>query len=449
MFQELLKSIKIVQYKLEDFCGERIPTIEEKVKAFFGIEPDNPLELKIDDEGVLCLPDEKCSSCGGKLREDGKNKKKVRLPYSGKKEVFLKRYECSKCGRKITTPLPDYENGKHHATCLRTLSGMIRGLFSTPLRKVKEILFLTRGISPSHESIRQYEMNFGREYEKIPGTNRGSGIYCHDEQYVTIDGEEHYRFALKDAITGEILGDEINDDKKQDSVYLFWKKHLVDRYIKAIVTDMDKMYPALIKQLERDICEKKDLPLNECEILHQMCIFHAERWFSREVHQALSSINTWKGKYQENYDNEKRVFWLLFSLDNQERMKYHLGRLRTDWRLWAKNVINDSDTTLKDKAKIMFDFIYRWRARYHPRIAKVLESLDEKWDNLTLFYEHPEIPKTNNSIEHHYALTNPERVKRRFKTDIGLELHLKCKAFFNRLLPQLYPNLSNLNSLNS
>lgn len=447
VFQRLIKSIKIVQYKLDDFCGEHIPSIEEKARALFGIEPDNPLELKIDDEGVLCLPEDKCPKCGGKLREDGKNKKIVMLPYSGKQEVFLKRYECGKCGNKITTPLPDYEKGKHHASWIQTMSGMLRGLFSIPLRKVKEILGMTRGIAPSHETIRQYEMKFGREYEKLPGSLDDSGIYCYDEQYLDVNGVERYRLALKDATSGDTIAEEIAKDKQAGTVYLFWKKHLLNRAVRAIITDMDKTYSGLIKELEMDIARKRNVSLDESRILHQFCVFHAEKWFSREIHETLCSIKTWKGKYQENYDNEKRVLWLLFSLDNKERTEYHLGRLREDWRNWVKSVIDDPDSALKDKARRMFEFISRCRHRYHPRIAKVLESLDDKWDNLTLFYDYPEIPKTNNTMEHHFALTNPERVKKRFKTDLGLHLHLNCKAFFNRLSTRNHYDFDNVGSL--
>jgi len=292
-------------------------------------------------------------------------------------------------------------------------------------------------------------MRFGREYEKLPAASQDSGIYCYDEQYLDLNGVEHYRLAMKDATTGDTIAEEINKNKQRDTVYLFWKKHLLDRTVRAIVTDMDKMYSGLIGELERDISRKTNAPLDKCRIMHQLCIFHAEKWFSKEVHQTLLSINTWKGRYQENYDNEKRVLWLLFSLDNKERSEYHLERLREDWRHWSKHVINDINGTLKDKARTMFDFIFQCRHRYHPRIAKVLERLDEKWDNLTLFYDRPDIPKTNNTIEHHFALTNPERVKKRFKTDIGLHLHLNCKAFFNRLGARNYHDFANIRSLTS
>ena len=104
----------------------------------------------------------------------------------------------------------------------------------------------------------------------------------------------------------------------------------------------------------------------------------------------------------------------------------------------AKKVIANTEGSLKDKARKMFDLIYNWKGRYHPRIAKVLDGLNERWNNLTLFYLYPEIPKTNNVIEHYFAETNPERIKKRFKTDVGLDLHLKCKAFFKRLLPDVY-----------
>ena len=94
-------------------------------------------------------------------------------------------------------------------------------------------------------------------------------------------------------------------------------------------------------------------------------------------------------------------------------------------------VIHDREKTLKEKARRIFDYIYRWYLNYHPYISQQILWIHTHWDNLTHFYEHYQIPKTNNMIEQHFSKTNPGVVKHSFKNPNNLENYLFAIAAYH------------------
>ena len=106
VFEKTLKAIKAAQFNLDDFSGERKPTLDEKVRKVFGMKPHSPLSLEVDDQGVVGLSDMKCVKCGSEdVVENGTNPRTVDLPYSDSETVRLRRYLCNSCGEDFTTPL--------------------------------------------------------------------------------------------------------------------------------------------------------------------------------------------------------------------------------------------------------------------------------------------------------------------------------------------------------
>ena len=106
MFERTLKAIKAAQFNLDDFSGDRKPTLDEKVRKVFGMQPHSPLSLEVDNKGVVGLSDMKCVKCGSEdVVENGTNPRTMDLPYSDSEEVRLRRYLCNSCGEDFTTPL--------------------------------------------------------------------------------------------------------------------------------------------------------------------------------------------------------------------------------------------------------------------------------------------------------------------------------------------------------
>lgn len=277
---------------------------------------------------------------------------------------------------------------------------------------------------PSHEIIRQWINEVGERYRANTATTEGSGIYCYDEQHIRIKGIRHYRLTLIDALTGEIINEKIVRNLTWDNIKDFLLISLKGKKVLAIVSDGNPQYDSILKEIT------KELNLQE-EILHQLCVFHALKNFSKAIHNAIRDIKKRKLGHTTNYKNMKNTMKLVFNLDNKKAVEKYLERLPENHQKAFLRVINDDEKTLKEKARRLFDYIYRWHLNYHPYISNEVQWIHKHWDNLTLFYEHPQIPKTNNAVEHHFANTNPKLVKRTFKSPQSLESYLFVIAAHN------------------
>lgn len=298
----------------------------------------------------------------------------------------------------------------------------------TTLRKVRDFFGWLVGIHPSHEIIRQWVNEVGEDYQKTRDVTKGSGIYCYDEEYLRIKGVRHYRLALVDAITTETVNEKVVKELSKDNIKDFLVTSLSGKKVLAIISDGDPQYDNILK----DITEELDL---QEEILHQLCIFHALKSFSRAIHKAIKDIKRRKLGYTTDYKNLKNTIKLTFSLDNRKTMKKYLKRLPENHRKTFLKVIHDKEKTLKEKARRIFDYVYRWHLNYHTYISLQILWIHTHWDNLTHFYEHTQIPKTNNVIEQHFSKTNPKTVKHTFKNPKSLENYLfAIAAYHNKKL---------------
>ena len=65
---------------------------------------------------------------------------------------------------------------------------MLMRVSGTALRKIRKFFGLLAGVCPSHEIVRQWTDEVGRDYQKSRTVTVGSGIYNYDEQYLRIKG---------------------------------------------------------------------------------------------------------------------------------------------------------------------------------------------------------------------------------------------------------------------
>ena len=300
---------------------------------------------------------------------------------------------------------------------------MLMRIKGTTLRKIRDFFEWLTGIRPSHEIIRQWVNEIGEEYQKNRTVTAGSGIYNYDEQYLRIIGVKYYRLAFLDAITGETINEMVVKELSKEIIKDFLIQSLKGKNVLAVITDGVPQYDEILKVIARELgLEKK--------ILHQLCTFHALKNFSKAIQDAIKDIKKRKLEYTTDYKNLKNTIKLTFNLDNKEAIKKYLKRLPEGPQKAFLKIINDKDITRKEKARNIFDYIYRWLPSYHPSISNQILWIHNHWDNLTHFYENSLIPKTNNNIEQHFANTNSRIVKRTFKTPSGLENYLFAMAAY-------------------
>lgn len=294
----------------------------------------------------------------------------------------------------------------------------------TTLRKIRDFIEWLVNVRPSHEIIRQWVNEVGEEYQKTRAIIDGSGVYCYDEEYLRIRGVRYYRLALVDTVTTETVNEKVVKELSKDNIKDFLVISLKGKKLLAIITDGNPEYDNILKDVTRELNMQE-------EILHQLCIFHALKNFSHAIHKAIKDIKRRKLGYTTDYKNLKNTIKLTFSLDNDKVTKKYLKRLPENHRKIFLKVIHDKGKSLREKARRIFDYIYRWYLNYHPYISQYILWIHTHWDNLTHFYEHRQIPKTNNIIEQHFSKTNPEIVKHTFKNPNGLENYLFAIAAYH------------------
>ncbi|MGC9060623.1 MAG: hypothetical protein ACP5JR_05260, partial [Thermoplasmata archaeon] len=62
------------------------------------------------------------------------------------------------------------------------------------------------------------------------------------------------------------------------------------------------------------------------------------------------------------------------------------------------------------------------------RLRKELEKMADRFEDLTWYLVDERVPMTNNRVELYYRITQPERVKKRFKNKASLDGVLKFFA---------------------
>ncbi len=126
--------------------------------------------------------------------------------------------------------------------------------------------FLDRlvGVRPSHETVRQWVIEVGENYRQSKEKTRGSGIYCYDEQYLRIKGRRHYRLTIVDAVSGEVVNEQVVKDRTDENIKNFLVTSLSGKKVLVIVSDGDPDYDNILIEVQRELNLVED-------ILHQLC----------------------------------------------------------------------------------------------------------------------------------------------------------------------------------
>jgi len=418
MPEELPGKIRSVQLRLDDFI-KGVTTVTEKIDRVFRNTFNDGLKYDFCAGKVLRLEDEDCLKCGSRnLSRNGTNEKTLE---NGVK-IRLQRYYCKFCDDSFTTPVEGYSEHNHYRDKTIDDTAKIR-TENTSLRKIREIYELIKDKAPSHETIRQWMGKIRKKFEEEKKITKGSGIYSYDEQYLKIDGKKAYRLAIKDVISEDTVNEKIVDKLTKDNIENFLLDSLKEKRLTALVTDGDPQYDDILKNIAREL-EIDD------GIIPQLCIFHALKGLSKAAAKARKATKNRGLGYPTDHSNLKDTIKLVFNLDDEKKRNKYLERLPEDHKTNFQEIINDERKTLKQEAREIFDFKYVTRTTYHTDVVEKIEWIDEHWDQLTRFYEYEDIPKTNNTVEHHFSSRNPRLIKKAFKTKQSLENHLCATTYF-------------------
>ena len=355
-------------------------------------------------------------SCGTKMVHNGFDY--VRKKGFGKAKVG--KQICSRCKK------------QHHEE-----KSFFKDLLSKWLKNIVNFVTHLRGHEVSWEGISQ-TMNFlipksGEALRKLFNENieqfkyeqENYIIVNYDEQHPKSGRNQKYRLTLLNYKTGNVLADELFEDKADITIELFLRNNLDVTKKLVVITDCDRRYPEIFKSIWGK------------NFVHQKCLLHLNKLICTDFSKNISLQNLYKKYLLLNifYNRDRELKYL-------ERLLNRSKDNNFDWKV-ERNIFyafvrkGEQKRRRKGKslvqrklykAKELFE-LYLSQIHLFPKNAqKRLLMIKNNWKYFTAFYAVKDCPATNNAIENFYSTSLKTDRKKQFRTDKGIENHMKIAA---------------------
>lgn len=169
------------------------------------------------------------------------------------------------------------------------------------------------------------------------------------------------------------------------------------------------------------------------DIEHHLCTFHIMRDLMADAIKVINKnrrkIKTLKKSIEKNKTKIKRLKTSKAKkvvMKKIQKLKKELRSYKREQKEW-KNTIERISKIFKadtpDKARRRFNIFFNNIKSLNPIIAKFISNLKNKFEKTINHIGRNDIPPTNNMLERFFGITIPQNLKRRFRTDKGLEIH--------------------------
>lgn len=374
----LNSNINFIQLKLYDFSDEKIDQekiISERLNKNPKIENTNQ-KLILDENNTFKYDNPICPVCGShKIIKKGtitKNKQNINGNITKFRE---QQYQCKKCNKKFgirNNPL--IKNNKQYLQEIIDKIPEIMKIGYQSLRKISKYFQIFLGIQISHQTIR----NWSNQNHEETITNKEfeySGYYLYDEQFLRLNGVRHYRLTLYDAILNIPVSERIVRRRIPKNTKKFILDSTANKPFICLTTDLFPMY--------RNIAD-------EIEVKHQLCTFHLFQTINHKL-KVYCRRNKINGKARDHiYENANELKNCFRQNSKQEAIN--------QFKQYLQNY--------RAIPVVLKDFI---RKHIIMHFHRYVEHLDDE-----------NIEKTSNKVENYYRQTNPEKIKKLFKTKNGI-----------------------------
>ena len=402
----LNNNMGFIQLKFFDCADKNIDQekiISERFNKVPNFENTNQ-KLFLDENNTFKYDNSICPNCGAyKIIKKGmitKNKQNI----NGKTTEFKEQqYQCKKCGKKFgikNNPLIG-----EHKQFLQEIIDKIPGIMKIgyqSLRKISKYFEVFLGIRISHQTIKNWS---NKNHEETINNEEFeySGYYLYDEQFLKLNRVRHYRLTLFDAILNVPVSERIVRRRIPKNTKKFILDSTKNKPFICLTTDLFPMY--------RNVAD-------EIGVNHQLCTFHLFQTIHHKlkVYCRRNKINGKERDYiYENAQELKDCFRQNSTKEAIEHFKLYLQNYRAI-------------------PVVLKDFIRKHIINHFHRYVQHLD--DEN------------IEKTSNKVENYYRQTNPEIIKKLYKTKNGIltfldyqmknwtEKHLKIKYSYKILQTQ-------------
>jgi hypothetical protein len=383
-----------------------------------------PLNLVFYEE------DSCCPICNGKSIKNGRRTRFI----NRNKPVKIQKYRCldKKCNNFFETNLEKIvPKNSNYAYKIRyePVELLLIDYFS--LEKISEEIKSRHGCKPCRQTILNHKIEVYRNHyeskikEELKYSNEElSGVYGYDEQFPSVNGESRVRLALLDVNTNIILNQWVVKEFKTETVEKFLNMSLKDKRIETIVTDGYSAYDQIIGDLNAK---------------HQLCTFHIMHNLMTDVikiqNRIKRKIKTKQKKIQEKTNKIKHTHEKKRKKETVKEIKLlkievrELKREQKEWEKIIERISNIFKADTAKKARTRFNILFNNIKHLPQIIGKFLNKLKKKLEKAINHITFDNIPSTNNKKERHFGVTLPGFLKKRFRTDEGLEMHLKFTEY--------------------
>lgn len=258
-------------------------------------------------------------------------------------------------------------------------------------------------------------------------------IVNYDEQHPKRGRIQKFRLTLLNYETGVPIAEELFDNKNEETIEAFLKKHLDTEKELIVITDCDRRYPAIFKKLWGN------------KVIHQKCLLHLNKLVVADFGRNTTLLNEYN-KYlilDIFYNRKKELKFLEKLLKKQEKKRFESAKEKNDWVKQAKqkfrDYVKDLENARRRKCKNLtqrklcnamknFEKLWEQKLLFPKNARKRLEMIKENWKYFTAFYHVKGCPATNNKIENYYSTSLKTHRKKQLRTDRGIINHMKLSA---------------------
>lgn len=393
----LINNMSDKQFKLTDF----VKNLEGKILESEKSKPEK-ITVYEDAEGVWNYDIPFCSHCNS--RKVIKHDTVSRILYGEnnvKKEVFIKRYKCKKCGRTFQVEFENYEPYSHFPKHIKEDIVESEESGRSSLRKLVKDQKTYKNFNISHETIRKY-LKVDTPLYYLNTEVELSDYYGYDAQWFPIDKKWEFRLVLFDLVNNVPVAEKICKKEDSKTVKKFIENSIPPHKRKAIVTDLKKDYDKIMRDLGFD---------------HQHCTFHLRLNINEQIRKHLKQKEIKiKAEYKKQNSRASKYEIKKFCDKKTENLKNEIN----DFKDLFFELFNQQTYT---KALKFIDLLKNEMKNFpEPLKTYLTKNFFPEYKKFLLFLKKDhkaKLTQTNNQTENYIGNIMSKSLKRTFRTEIG------------------------------
>ena len=274
---------------------------------------------------------------------------------------------------------------------------------------------------------------FNEAIEQFKYTQENYAIVNYDEQHPKEGRSQKFRLTLLNYETKHPIADELFNNKDENTIEAFLRKHLdIEKEI-VIITDCDRRYPAIFKRIWGN------------KVIHQKCLLHLNKLIVYDFGKNTSLLNDYNKYLILNifYNREKELKFIQKLLKKQDGKSFANAKEKREWVKEAKqkfhkylrNIENTRRRNGKNltqrklfKAEEILNDLLKQKVLFPKKSRKRINMIKKNWQSFTAFYHIKDCPATNNAIETFYSTSLKTHRKKQLRSNKGILNHMKLSA---------------------